>query len=180
MRKCVLILVPIRSPCIVLNLLVAVLFCDLRTRQLDAWFRDVCFFYRDMPAPAREAVRLFLHFDLKASKDAFVHDQLAWGTIEPNKEADAPIMILRKSTVVNLHDSCMDPSVPEPVAELGKQKSLRYNLKEPVAVASNKATVASAKAGTGGGAILAPNDIRSMNGSILQSQHSGRKANSVA
>jgi hypothetical protein len=149
-----------------------------RTKQLDAWFRDVCYYYRDMPAPAREAVRLFLNFDMKATKDIFVHDQLAWGTIEPNK-VDAPVLIVRKSTVVNLHDSAHDTN--ESAASIGTQKSVRYNLKQPSQTSVTEkltptSTGSSASAASG---ILSSADIRSMNGSILRAPPSGR-AMSVA
>jgi len=59
-----------------------------RTRNLDAWFREVCTHYRSMPAQAKAAVREFLNFDMTRPKDIFVQDQLTWGTIETL--ADAP------------------------------------------------------------------------------------------
>ena len=117
--------------------------------MLDAWLRDVCYFYRDMPATAREEIRRFLNFNMKTNKDIFVHDQLAWGMIEPNKVKDSAVLILRASTIVNLHDSELDTSADvaargdgtvngangdgESAARGGgmsKQKSIRYNLKE--------------------------------------------------
>lgn len=77
--------------------------------MLDAWFREVAFYYRDMPSTAREAVRTFLNFDLHKSTDVFVHDQLAWGMMEAPK-SDAPLLIVRHSTIIKLHDSVLDTS----------------------------------------------------------------------
>jgi len=93
--------------------------------MLDAWFREVAFYYRDMPAPAREAIRTFLNFDLKHSKDVFVHDQLAWGIMEAPK-VDSPLLIVRRSTLVNLHDSGLDVNK----INEGSAKQIRYNLKD--------------------------------------------------
>jgi hypothetical protein len=137
--------------------------------MLDKWFRDVCYFYRDMPAPAREAVRGFINFDMKVNKDIFVHDQLAWGTIEPNKE-DGPVLIVRKSTVVNLHDSALDVAA----YEASGKKSIRYNLKES---SDKTSTESSSRAGAGRGVAV---DVKSMNGSILRPHPTGKKAGSVA
>ena len=93
--------------------------------MLDAWFREVAFYYRDMPAPAREAIRVFLNFDMKHTKDVFVHDQLAWGIMEPPK-VDSPLLIVRRSTMVNLHDSLLDVNKVND----GSSKQIRYNLKD--------------------------------------------------
>lgn len=93
--------------------------------MLDAWFREVAFYYRDMPAPAREAIRVFLNFDMKHTKDVFVHDQLAWGIMEAPK-VDSPLLIVRRSTLVNLHDSLLDVNKVND----GSSKQIRYNLKD--------------------------------------------------
>lgn len=112
---------------------------NYRTRMLDAWFREVAFYYRDMPATAREAVRTFLNFDMKKPTDVFVHDQLAWGMMETPK-ADAPLLIVRHSTIIKLHDSVLDESQKHASQSAGTEdstqtKAIRYNLKD-----SNKAS----------------------------------------
>jgi hypothetical protein len=158
---------PLRFPmyCVLICALLLSVLC--RTRMLDRWFRDVCYFYRDMPASAREAVRGFINFDMKVNKDIFVHDQLAWGTIEPNKE-DGPVLIVRKSTVVNLHDSALDVGS----YEAGAKKSIRYNLKES---SDKTSTESSSRVGA-----RVAVDVKSMNGSILRPHATGKKAGSVA
>eukprot|EP00600_Ochromonadales_sp_CCMP1393_P008993 CAMPEP_0174965524 /NCGR_PEP_ID=MMETSP0004_2-20121128/6480_1 /TAXON_ID=420556 /ORGANISM="Ochromonas sp., Strain CCMP1393" /LENGTH=497 /DNA_ID=CAMNT_0016214363 /DNA_START=227 /DNA_END=1720 /DNA_ORIENTATION=- len=78
-----------------------------RTRMLDAWFRDVCYYYRDMPLNARTAVIQFLNFDLKANKDVLMQDQLKWGRIEQQKSHE-PILIVQKSGLVHLHDGYLN------------------------------------------------------------------------
>ena len=78
-----------------------------------------------MPAQAREEVRTFLGFDMTSLKDIFVHDQLSWGIIESIKEG-GPVIIMRKTTLVNLHDSVQDESVDD--IRHGT-RSTRFNLK---------------------------------------------------
>ena len=138
-----------------------------RTRQLDCWFRDVCYYYRDMPAPAREAIREFLTFDMKEKKDIFIHDQLAWGRIEPNK-VDAPVLIVRKSTLISLHDSILDANLNVHNQNIQKNNTnyetksiIRYNLKE---MDNTSSSISNSGITTTTTAI----DIKSMNGSILK------------
>lgn len=80
-----------------------------RTRMLDAWFRDVCYYYRHMPATARLLIRQFLNFDMSAEKDILVQDQLAWGVIEVNNH-EAPVLIIQKSAIDSMggNDALMD------------------------------------------------------------------------
>ena len=98
--------------------------------MLDSWLRDVCYYYRDMPTSARTEIRTFLNLDLKLNKDIFVHDQLSWGLIEAQK-GDGPVLIVRKETLINLHDSHLDDSGGGDTSG-GKYSSraVRYNIKE--------------------------------------------------
>jgi hypothetical protein len=75
--------------------------------MLDLWLKEVCYNFRDMPPPARTEIRSFLSFNLMATKDTFMHDQLLWGMIEPPKN-DASVLIIRKETIVALHDGLLD------------------------------------------------------------------------
>lgn len=75
--------------------------------MLDAWFRDVCNYYRDMPSSAREAIRKFLNFDMASAKDIFLQDQLQWGVIEPNRK-DKPVLIVQKSALKGSNSDYMD------------------------------------------------------------------------
>ncbi len=105
--------------------------------MLDAWFREIAFYYRDMPSTAREAVRIFLNFDMRKPVDVFVHDQLAWGMMEAPK-SDAPLLIVRRSTIINLHDSVLDGSTKDASlladaaggGDSTQSKSVRLNLKD--------------------------------------------------
>ena len=112
--------------------------------MLDAWFREVCFYYRDMPAPAREAIRKFLNFDMKRTKDVFVHDQLAWGIMEAPK-VDSPLLIVRRSTLINLHDSVLDET--NAAQDSNAAKNIRYYLKDS---SSSSGNGASSRGGNGG------------------------------
>ncbi len=78
-----------------------------RTRLLDAWFREVCIYYRNMPNNARQEIRDFLKFDLTQQKDIFFQDQLAWGTIE-NEKNNKPILIVNQSVLDNAPDELME------------------------------------------------------------------------
>eukprot|EP01032_Pedospumella_encystans_P026936 gene26936-30454_t len=108
-----------------------------RTQMLDAWFREIAFYYRDMPSTAREAVRIFLNFDMRKAVDVFVHDQLAWGMMEAPK-SDAPLLIVRHSTIIKLHDSVLDGSTKDASllayaaggGDSTQSKSVRLNLKD--------------------------------------------------
>lgn len=142
--------------------------------MLDAWFRDVCYYYRDMPATAREAVRTFLNFDMRNTKDMFVHDQLAWGIIESQK-VDAPIIIVRKSSVVTLHDSAQ--SAPD--LDSTRTASIRFNLKE--GKLPPKPTVGMKKHNSGTsttGSITVDPDMKNIYHHHRQN-HIGKKASSV-
>jgi len=105
--------------------------------MLDAWFREIAFYYRDMPSTAREAVRIFLNFDMRKPVDVFVHDQLAWGMMEAPK-SDAPLLIVRHSTIIKLHDSVLDGSTKDSSllayaaggGDSTQSKSVRLNLKD--------------------------------------------------
>jgi len=53
-----------------------------RTRQLDAWLRDVCCCYKYMLEIERAAVRYFLDFDMTRPIDISIQDRLARGLVE--------------------------------------------------------------------------------------------------
>lgn len=53
-----------------------------RTRQLDAWLRDVCCCYKYMQEMERAAVRYFLDLDMSKSLDIMIQDKLARGLVE--------------------------------------------------------------------------------------------------
>lgn len=128
-----------------------------------------------MPASAREVIREFLTFDMKEKKDIFIHDQLAWGRIEPNK-VDAPVLIVRKSTLISLHDSILDANLNVHNQNIQKNNTnyetksiIRYNLKEM----DNTSSISNSGIATTTTAI----DIKSMNGSILKPY---KKSGSIA
>lgn len=77
-----------------------------RTRALDAWFRELCVHYRNMPANARQVIRQFLNFDMSQSKDIFFQDQLAWGVIEQqDANASRPMLIVQQSVLNTVSDT---------------------------------------------------------------------------
>lgn len=128
-----------------------------------------------MPASAREVIREFLTFDMKEKKDIFIHDQLAWGRIEPNK-VDAPVLIVRKSTLISLHDSILDANLNVHNQNIQKNNTnyetksiIRYNLKEM----DNTSSISNSGIATTTTAI----DIKSMNGNILKPY---KKSGSIA
>lgn len=153
-----------------------------------------------MPASAREAVRLFLNFDMKAANDIYVHDQLSWGTIEPNK-VDSPVLIVRHSEVVKLYDSHHDLTGHDTAALTAgvlrpDQKVIRKNTKEVGQYGSwsahsgdrdslltprdscgsrGSAGAGGASGGSGRGSGLTQADVRAMNGSILCSNRPNTK-----
>lgn len=87
-----------------------------RTRQLDSWLREICFYYRDMPAQARLAIRNFLNLDMSNAKHIFIQDQLAWGLIETHAGArrvstgnsGSSVLILQKNALQNLHSGLLN------------------------------------------------------------------------
>lgn len=104
-----------------------------RTRGLDAWFREVCVNYRNMPSNARQIIRQFLNFDMSQAKDIFFQDQLAWGVIEQQDSNTKPILVVQKSvfnTVSNTMKEELEDTLsavdgnrgPRLTAGTGKQK----------------------------------------------------------
>lgn len=68
-----------------------------RTRQLDAWMRDVCCCYRYMQEMERAAVRYFLDLDMSRNVDISIQDRLARGLVEaPRANVYVPAMIREK------------------------------------------------------------------------------------
>ena len=100
-----------------------------RTRLLDAWFREVCFHYRNMPANARTAIRQFLNFDMSQQKDIFFQDQLAWGTIEMHN-AQVPILIVNQAILDNVPDELMDEieTLTQKGGNTGNSQSIRQSM----------------------------------------------------
>lgn len=97
----------------------------LRTRGLDAWFREVCVHYRNMPANARQAVRQFLNFDMSQAKDIFFQDQLAWGVIEQQDGNARPMLIVQQSVLNTVSDS-MKGDLEETLSAVdGQQRGTR-------------------------------------------------------
>ncbi len=72
---------------------------------MDAWFRDVCVNYRNMPSNARQVIRQFLNFDMSQAKDIFFQDQLAWGVIEQQDNKSKPILGVQQSVLNTVPDS---------------------------------------------------------------------------
>lgn len=153
--------------------------------MLDAWFRDVCYYYRDMPAPARELIRTFLNFDMHNTKDIFVHDQLAWGIIEGQK-VDAPILIVRKSSIIQLHDSAKD--LPA-LGESSSANSTRINLKDGMQLTlplsqhsgkTTKSTVSTTGSSNNNNAAAADSTKKNLYHVHVKQNHIGKKASSVA
>jgi hypothetical protein len=79
-----------------------------RTRMLDSWFRDVCYYYKNFPNAARQEIREFLKFDMSQPNDIFFQDQLAWGTIESNKKTHTPVLIIQQSVLDNMSPELQD------------------------------------------------------------------------
>lgn len=68
-----------------------------RTRQLDAWIRDVLCCYRYMQDMERAAVRYFLDLDLSKNLDISIQDRLARGLVEaPRANLYIPAIIREK------------------------------------------------------------------------------------
>jgi hypothetical protein len=71
---------------------------SFRTRQLDAWLRDVCCCYRYMQEMERAAVRYFLDLDMAKALDILIQDKLARGLVEaPRANVYVPaVMAIRE------------------------------------------------------------------------------------
>lgn len=69
-----------------------------RTRQLDAWLREVCSCYRYMQEMEKAAVRYFLDLDLAKPLDIMIQDKLAKGLVEaPRANVYVPAdMVIRE------------------------------------------------------------------------------------
>lgn len=76
--------------------------------MLDAFFRDLCYYYKNFPTAARQEIREFLKFDMAQPNDIFFQDQLAWGTIESNKKNHTPILIIQQSVLDNMSPELQD------------------------------------------------------------------------
>lgn len=68
----------------------------------------MCYFYRNMPNNARQLVRDFLKLDLTQQRDIFFQDQLAWGTIENDKNAHKPILIVNQAVLDAAPDELLE------------------------------------------------------------------------
>lgn len=102
--------------------LLSVVCCLLcRTRALDAWFRQVCVHYRNMPSNARQAVRQFLNFDMSQSKDIFFQDQLAWGVIEQAESSSGRPMLIVQQSVLNTVSDTMKEELGETMSAVDGQ-----------------------------------------------------------
>lgn len=72
---------------------------------MDAWLREICTYYRYMPAAAKNAVRSFLNFDLSRPKDIYIQDQLAWGTVDGppgGGPGGSSVLIMQRSALETL------------------------------------------------------------------------------
>lgn len=65
----------------------SVIFNAFRTRQLDAWTKELLATYQSMGDKHRAAVRQFLKLDLSATRDIQIQDKLANGLVEAPRAA---------------------------------------------------------------------------------------------
>jgi len=130
--------------------------------MLDAWIRDVCYYYKNFPSLARQEIRDFFKFDMSQPNDIFFQDQLAWGTVQHNQKTHAPVLIIQQSVL-----DTMSPEMQDEIETMTAVDMKEHN---------NTGGSVFGSGGGGGSARKSPNNTRRTS-SVMNGGGNGAKHN---